>query len=93
MELAQGSLIGNTFHVGVIARLHSHLMQEWNFLSRAAIEDVVADPWQGANFNTDHTPAGVQGEPGAASLNMAYYWLYSVEHCVGLLQKRDTTPS
>ena len=57
-ELARCSLIGNSFHAGVIAWLLSHQLAEWGFLSRPISVREVADPGIAANlYDDEQVPA------------------------------------
>ncbi len=49
-ELARCSLLGNTFHAGVVAWLLGHLLTSWGILSRPPLVSEVADPCRPAGF-------------------------------------------
>jgi len=57
-ELARCSLLGNTFHAGVVAWLLGHLMAEWDILARPALVSEVADPCRPAGLGHRAVPMG-----------------------------------
>ena len=76
-ERARCSLLGNTFHAGVVAYLSSFQLAEWGLMSSPLSVDYVADP---GNF------VQVTADPDALGLELVRYYLARQGHRGGAVE-------